>query len=98
MDHGFHLIEHAVDDSREPRERIVDISIRQTLAQITRDDALDALIDLVNALLGAQAEPCAGEQAKTEGRQQTKRQRLADNVGNFTPLIDVASDDQDITV
>jgi hypothetical protein len=72
--------------------------MRQPLAQIACDDALDVLIDFINTLLGAQAEPCSSEQAKTEGRQETERQRLADDTGDFSRLVNVAPDDQRITI
>ena len=64
MDHRFHFIEHAVDDDRELRERLVDRSMRKPLAQISGDDALDPLVDLLDPFLRAHAQPCAGQQAE----------------------------------
>ena len=43
MDHGLHLVEHAVDDDRQSRKRLVDITMWKPLAQIAGDDALNPL-------------------------------------------------------
>src|ERR1700752_398664 len=47
VDHRFHFIEHAIDDDREPRKRIVHVAVWESLAQIAGDDALDPLIYLL---------------------------------------------------
>ena len=64
VDHRLHFIEHAVDDDGELRKRLVDVTMRKPLAQIAGDDALDPLIDLFDPLLGAHAQPRAGQQAR----------------------------------
>ena len=61
VDHRFHFIEHAVDDDGELRKRLVDVTVWKPLAQITGDDALDALINLLDLLLGAHAQPRASQ-------------------------------------
>ena len=33
VDHRFHFIEHAIDDDREPRKRVVDVAVWEPLAQ-----------------------------------------------------------------
>ena len=63
VDHRFHFIEQAIDDDREPRKRLVDVAVREPLAQIAGDDALDPLIYLLDPLLGPHAQPRAGQQA-----------------------------------
>jgi hypothetical protein len=98
MDHRLHFIEHAVDDDREPGKRLVDVAIRQPLAQIAGDDALDPLVDLLDALLGAHAQPRAGQQAKQKGGQQAERQRLADDVGDLARLVDFPADHQRVAI
>ena len=94
MDGGFQFIEHAVDDGGEPRERFIDIPVRQPLAQISGDDALDPQVDLLDASLRTNAQPRAGQQPKTERGQQAKPQRAADDPGDFPGLVDVASNHQ----
>ena len=66
VDHRFHFIEHAIDDDRELRKRLVDGTVRKPLAQIAGDDALNPLVDLLDPLLGAHAQPRAGQQAQTK--------------------------------
>ena len=98
VDHRFHLIEHAVDDDGKLRERLVDIAVRKPFAQVAGDDALDPLVDLFDPLLGAHAEPRARQQAQAECRQQTQRERLADDVGDLPRLVDVAPDHQHVAI
>ena len=76
IDHRLHLVEHAVDDPGQPRERIVRPVLREPLAQLAGHDALDPLVHLLHAPLGAKAEPGTGQQAEAEGRQQAEGQRL----------------------
>ena len=73
-------------------------AVRKPLPQIAGDDALNPLIDFLDALLGAYAQPCAGQQAKAKGRQQTQRQRLTDDMGDFAGLIDISSEDEDVAI
>src|SRR6516225_4264797 len=87
VDHGFHLIEHAVDNSCKPGKRLVDIPMWKTFAEIAGDNALNALIDLLDTPLRAQAEPRAGQQAKTKCREQTKHERLAHHMRDFSGLV-----------
>ena len=98
VDHRLHFVEHAVDDDREPGKRLVDVTVWQPLAQIAGDDALDPLVDLLDALLGPHAQPRACQQAKQEGRQQAERQRLTDDMGDLARLVDLASDHQRIAI
>src|SRR6202041_1852168 len=94
----FHLVEHAVDDDRELRKRLVDGAIRKPLAQIAGDDALNPLVDLFDAPLRPPAQPRAGKQAKTKTRQQAQRHRQADDMGNLVGFVDFASHYQDIAI
>ncbi|OIQ67839.1 hypothetical protein GALL_505810 [mine drainage metagenome] len=97
VDHRFHFIEHAVDDDREFRERLIDVAMRKPLAQIAGDDALNPLVDLFDAILRAHAQPRAGEQAKTEARQQAQHERHTDDMGNFIGFIDFPPHHQHLT-
>ena len=99
VDHRFHFIEHAIDDGGELRKRLIDVTVWKPLAQIAGDDALDPLVDLFDALLGAHAQPRAGQQAQAaKRRQQTQRQRLTDDMGNFPGFVDLASDHQRVAI
>jgi hypothetical protein len=98
MDHRFHFIEHAIDDDREPRERLVDGTVRQSLAEIAGDDALNPLVDVLDPPLGAHAQPGAGQQAKKKGGQQTQQQRLADDMRDFPGFIDIPPNHQHVAV
>ena len=96
MDHGFHFIEHAIDDDRELENGSSTVPMRQPLAQISGDDALNPLIDLLDPSLRAHAEPCAGQQTEAKCRQQAERERLPYDTGNFPGLIDISSDHQHV--
>jgi hypothetical protein len=61
-----HLIEHAVDDDDELRERLVDIMVRKPFAQVAGDDALNPFIDLFDPLLGAHTQPSPSQQAQAK--------------------------------
>ena len=98
MDGGFQFIEHAVDDAGEPRERFIDIPVRQPLAQISGDDTLDPQVDLLDASLRTNAQPRAGQQPEAERGQQAKPQRATDHPGDFPGLVDVASNHQYMAV
>jgi hypothetical protein len=45
MDHRFYFIQHAVNDDRKFRKRLVHGTVRQPLAEVGGDDALNPLID-----------------------------------------------------
>src|SRR6476620_3168288 len=47
VDHRLHFIEHAIDDRRKLRERVVELAVRKPLPEISGDDALDPLVDLL---------------------------------------------------
>ena len=98
MDHRFHFVEHAVDDAGEPRERLVDIPVRKPLAQVAGDDALDPLVDLLDASSGhersARRRPAARSRTPAAGQAPAP----ADDPGDFPGLVDVASDHQYIAV
>ena len=98
VDHGFHFVQHAVDDGRKPRERLVDVAMRKTLMQISGDDAPDPLVDLLDAPLRAQTEPGTGQQAEAKGGQQSQRKRLTDNMRNFPCLVHISAYENYVTV
>ena len=70
----------------------------KTLAEITSDDALNPLIDLLHPPLRARAQPGSGQQAKTERRQQPQREGLPNNARYLAGLVDVPSQDKNIAV
>lgn len=96
VDHRLHLVEHAVDDPGQPREWIVRSALREPLAQLAGHDALDPLVHLLHASLGADAQPGASQQTEAEGRQQAQGQRLPHHARYLARLIDVPSHHQDI--
>src|SRR6202023_4147755 len=77
---------------------LIHVTVRKPLAQITGDDALNPLVDLFDAFLGAHAQPPAGQQTKTKARQETERERLTDDVRDFAGLIDLSAKDEHVTV
>src|SRR3954462_9171577 len=70
----------------------------QSFAQIAGDDTPNPLIDLFDALLGAHAEPRAGQQAKKKCRQQAQRERLTNHMRDLASLIDISSYYQHVAV
>jgi hypothetical protein len=70
--------------------------MRKTLTQITGDDPLNPLIDLLDPSLGAYAQPGSGQQAKAERRQQSERESLPHDARYLAGLVDVPSQDKDI--
>nr|WP_245285269.1 hypothetical protein [Bradyrhizobium sp. WSM3983] len=98
VDHRLHLIEHAIHDRSESGERIVYFSIGETLTKVAGDDALNPLIDLLDAPLRAHAQPDARQQAKAERRQQPQCEGLAHDGRNLAGLVDIASKQEDIAI
>ena len=76
----------AVDDGRKPGKWLINVPMREPLAEIAGDDALNALIDLFDALLRAQAEPGSGHQAKAKCRKKTERERFFGTSEELRPL------------
>ena len=62
--HALHqrldLVEHAVDDDRQPIERIIHPLDGESLPQLASDDALNTPINLIDALLRADAQQRGG--------------------------------------
>src|SRR6266481_4662954 len=98
VDHRFHFIKHAIDDGRQPRKRIVDVTVRKPLAQIAGNDTLNMLIYIFDALLSPHAQPRTSQQAQAKRRQQTQRERLTDNMGNLPGFVDLSSDRQRVAI
>src|ERR1700712_3865774 len=98
VDHRFHFIKHAIDDSGKIRKRIGDVAVRKPLTQIAGDDTLNSLIYLFDALLRPPAHPRPGQQAQAKCRQQPQRKRLTDDVGNLPGFVDLTSNHQGIAI
>jgi hypothetical protein len=97
-DEALHLVEHSVDDHGKFGKRIVSLSVRQSFAQIAGDDALDALVDLDDAPAAARVQRHANRKAEKYSRNQTKRQRPANDACNLLDFIDVSSGHQHVAV
>jgi hypothetical protein len=84
------------DNRRKSGQGLVDVPTGQAFARITRNDALNPLVDLLHTFLGADTQPGSGQKAKAERRHET--QRLSDHLRNLSRLVDVASDRQQVAV
>ena len=98
VDHRLHFIEHAIDDRRKLRERVVEVAVGKPLPEVSGDDALDPLVDLLDSFLCTHAQPRSRQEAETERRQQTKRKRLANDVRNLGCFVDLAPDHQNVAI
>src|ERR1700751_1945808 len=92
VDHGFHLIEHSVDDGRQSREGLVCTAMRKPLAKVACDNASNSLIDLLDPLFGANTQPRPRYHAEDEQGQKAERERFTNHLRELPGFIDVSSD------
>ena len=98
LDESFHLVEHTVDDRRQPGEGVVGVSMRQSFAQVAGDNALNALVDLDDTLAGSSAQYHTDRQAKKQGGNHTKGERPANDVCDLSDFVDIPSDGQHVAI
>jgi hypothetical protein len=72
--------------------------MRETFAQVAGNDALNALVDLDDALAGTSVQYHAGRKAKEHGRNDTKRECSANDVSDLGDFVVIPSDRQDIAI
>src|SRR3984957_15558495 len=72
--------------------------MRESLAQISGDDALNPQIDLFDPPLRAHAQPRARQQTEKKGRYQSPRKRLTADMGDLAGLADISSQHQHVAV
>ena len=98
VDETFHLVEHAIDYHRKFGKGIVDLPKRESLTQVAGDNALNSLVDLYDALPGTGAQRQTDRKAKKHGGNQTKRERLTNDVRDLADFVDISSKRQHVAV
>ncbi len=98
MDKSLHLVEHAIDDASQSRERIIGGLTRQPFTEITRDNPLHLLVDIGNASLRPDAQQRSSSETQQKRRQKTEQQRLPNGRRDLLRFIDVAADKQSIAI
>src|ERR1700730_6824941 len=94
MNESFHLVEHAIDDHRKLGEGIVRVSMREPFTQVAADNALNSLIDLVDAFPGTTFQRDTDRKAKEHIGNKAKCERPANAACHLRDFVDVSSKHQ----
>jgi hypothetical protein len=72
--------------------------MRESFTQVAGDNALNSLVDLYDALPGTGAQRHTDRKAEKHGGNQTKRERLTNDVCDLADFVDISSKHQHVAV